>query len=418
MPASINSYTHFLCVFLLVVSFFSPTAIQAQGSLSTDARCYVVVGAFNLERNASNYKGYMERKSYRTQYKKNTHRNLFYVYIFDSKDREKTKQYLFKFRDDNPAHSDSWLYAGNFRGPHIPSDQWISTMVSPEATIVNEPVIEEPSVKEDTPPVVLQEEEPEPELALVVEKEEVPEVPPLKEGEYRLYVNAYDATSLKEIAGQFIIMDGIRNKEILKIDTHTPAVFRGPDTPTKRITVQSDIFDFREGELTFDLTNPTASGDGAVEITGDTILVDFPLLRYNKGDIVTLWKVYFYKDAAIMREESLDELNQLLRMLQSNPNMKIMVHGHTNGNSSGKVLYLDEGDKDFFALKGKDHQEVTSSAKKLSEYRAYTIQQWLIAQGITTDRMEIKGWGGKKMLHDKHDSQAHKNVRVDIEIME
>ena len=79
------------------------------------------------------------------------------------------------------------------------------------------------------------------------------------------------------------------------------------------------------------------------------------------------------------------------------------------------MKYLDEGDKDFFAING-DHESTNASAKKLSEYRAYTIQQWLVAQGIDESRMEIKGWGGKKMIYDKFDSQADKNVRVEIEI--
>ncbi|MEQ8926423.1 MAG: hypothetical protein RLO81_11455 [Fulvivirga sp.] len=62
--------------------------------------------------------------------------------------------------------------------------------------------------------------------------------------------------------------------------------------------------------------------------------------------------------------------------------------------------------------------ETKASAKKLSEYRAYTIQHWLMDQGIEENRMEIKGWGGKKMLYDKHSSLAEKNVRVEIEILE
>ena len=105
-------------------------------------------------------------------------------------------------------------------------------------------------------------------------------------------------------------------------------------------------------------------------------------------------------------------------MMQSNPSMKIKVHGHTNGNSHGKVLHLSEGDKNFFSIKGGTHEEIQASAKTLSEFRAYTIEHWLIDQGINEDRVESIGWGGKKMIYDKHDSKAHKNVRVEIEIIE
>ena len=49
-------------------------------------------------------------------------------------------------------------------------------------------------------------------------------------------------------------------------------------------------------------------------------------------------------------------------------------------------------------------------------YRAATIKEWLTEQGIDRNRIEVKGWGGKKMIYDKFDSQASKNVRVEVEI--
>jgi len=58
------------------------------------------------------------------------------------------------------------------------------------------------------------------------------------------------------------------------------------------------------------------------------------------------------------------------------------------------------------------------SAKKLSELRAETVRNYLIRHGISKDRMELKGWGGKKMLYKKLDPEAIKNVRVEIEILE
>ena len=99
--------------------------------------------------------------------------------------------------------------------------------------------------------------------------------------------------------------------------------------------------------------------------------------------------------------------------------MKIKLHGHTNGNSHGKVIHLGEKDNDdLFNLKSTKHVETSGSAQKLSEYRAETIQHYLFKQGIAESRVDIKGWGGKKMLYDKHSSQANLNVRVEVEILE
>ena len=149
---------------------------------------------------------------------------------------------------------------------------------------------------------------------------------------------------------------------------------------------------------------------------GDSILVDFDLQRFKKGDILIMYNVYFFKDAAIMKPESIYELNSLLDMLKENDDLVVKIHGHTNGNSHGKIIHLDLDDKNFFGIHG-EHKESFGSAKKLSLFRAYTIQHWLMEQGISQERMEIKGWGGKRMIYDKHSSQAEQNVRVEIEIL-
>jgi outer membrane protein OmpA-like peptidoglycan-associated protein len=57
------------------------------------------------------------------------------------------------------------------------------------------------------------------------------------------------------------------------------------------------------------------------------------------------------------------------------------------------------------------------SAKKLSEERAIVIKEYLVSSGISENRMQIKAWGGKKPIHDKHAVRANENVRVEIEIL-
>ncbi|MDH5474205.1 MAG: OmpA family protein [Cyclobacteriaceae bacterium] len=404
-----NRHTVFIICLLISISSF------AQSNIPKDTKCYVIVGAFNLERNAALFKNFLEKKNLKTSYRKNTYRNLYYVYSFESKDREETKNELFKLRKEYSFIKDSWLYAGNFKGPHIPSDQWIIAPKEPEVVETNN---NETPIKEQisTPPPVEIVEKTE-EIESIAEVEKITP-PPLEENTYRIYINAFDATSLKEVTGKFSIIDTERSKTIQDINTHESVVIKKPSNATNKITVMSNLFDYRRVDHTIDLDEPLTDAGEVVELLGDTILLNFNLLRFNKGDIMTMWEVYFFKDAAIMKEQSITQLNQLLRMMQSNPKMKIKIHGHTNGNSHGKVLHLSEGDKNFFSITGGKHEEIQASAKTLSEYRAYTIQHWLIGQGIEEDRVESVGWGGKKMIYDKHDTQAHKNVRVEIEIIE
>jgi len=103
-------------------------------------------------------------------------------------------------------------------------------------------------------------------------------------------------------------------------------------------------------------------------------------------------------------------------MMKASPSMKILLHGHTNGNGRGKIIYMGPS-QNFFKITS-DVVTGSGSAKELSEARAETIKMWLVDEGIDGARIEVKGWGGNRMLHDKSSSFARKNIRVDVEVAE
>jgi outer membrane protein OmpA-like peptidoglycan-associated protein len=148
---------------------------------------------------------------------------------------------------------------------------------------------------------------------------------------------------------------------------------------------------------------------------GTTLAVKFDMIRYHRGDITTLYHVYFFNDAAIMLPESKYELTSLVEMMKENPNYRIRLHGHTNGNYHGKILQLGP-DKNFFSLDGA--KQTLGSAKDLSFQRAETIKEYLVVNGIDASRVEIKAWGGKRPIYDRHSANAKKNVRVEVEILQ
>lgn len=133
----------------------------------------------------------------------------------------------------------------------------------------------------------------------------------------------------------------------------------------------------------------------------------------KKGDVETLDHIYFYKDAAILRPESKYEVDRLVRIMQENPNLKIKIHGHTNGNDPGKIIRRKDSSSDMFTLD--NTVEDYGSAKDLSQQRANCIKDHLVSKGIDTKRMTIKAWGGKKPLYKVDDPKAEANVRVDVE---
>ena len=77
---------------------------------------------------------------------------------------------------------------------------------------------------------------------------------------------------------------------------------------------------------------------------------------------------------------------------------------------------MGKDSKNFFSLN--DTKDGFGSAKELSEQRADVIRKYLISNGIDQSRIEIKAWGGKRSIHDKHSARAQENVRVEVEILE
>ena len=115
-----------------------------------------------------------------------------------------------------------------------------------------------------------------------------------------------------------------------------------------------------------------------------------------------------------MRPDSKYEVNALVNMMQQFPTRKIVIHGHTNGNARGKILTMSEK-KNFFSLTGCNSG--SGSAVELSKERARCIEEYLISNGVSKDRMSIKAWGGKKpLVHPEHE-RAIDNVRVEVEIV-
>lgn len=239
--------------------------------------------------------------------------------------------------------------------------------------------------------------------------------------DYGIYIDAQDIMKGKKVNGEITIYDNKRLKKIGEIKTHELGGINDPKNGDHSIRLTSSIFGYRPLTISFNLFETdkvTTNNNTSVEMINDSIIkVNMKLERLKIGDLAVMWKIYFFRDAAIMHPDSKEQLEELVMMMSENPNMKIKLHGHTNGNSHGKIIHLGVDDNnDLFNINSDNHVETVGSAQKLSLYRAETIQHYLMTQGIDMSRIEVKGWGGKKMLYDKHDSQAKFNVRVEVEI--
>ena len=112
--------------------------------------------------------------------------------------------------------------------------------------------------------------------------------------------------------------------------------------------------------------------------------------KVNSGDALTLY-INFESGKSIIKSESQDIIEELYKMLNSNPTLKIIIEGHTDnvGNSA--------------------------SNKTLSEQRAASVKNSLVNKGISVDRIKTVGYGQDKPIADNStDDGKAKNRRVEI----
>lgn len=95
--------------------------------------------------------------------------------------------------------------------------------------------------------------------------------------------------------------------------------------------------------------------------------IDFILASISKPNIVE--NIFYDFDKATLRPESKEALDELAQMLRDNPNITIEMASHTDRHGS-----------DEYNL-------------KLSERRAASVVDYLIAAGIRPDRLQIQGYG-------------------------
>ncbi len=230
-------------------------------------------------------------------------------------------------------------------------------------------------------------------------------------------MSLYNSTTNQVIDGDVEVVDTERARLITKVKGNTYVNLPNPGSKSGQLSLVTTTFGFRKEQHELNYKNTEAdTTQPYVSLVGNYYMINFGLSRIHKGDISTLYNVYFYNDAAIMLSSSQYQLNSLMQMLTENPKLKIVLHGHTNGNAHGKIIYMGPS-KDFFNIT-KDVVEGSGSARELSEARAEVIREWLLAQGISDQRVTVKGWGGSRMIHDKNSAYARKNIRVDVEIVD
>ena len=111
-------------------------------------------------------------------------------------------------------------------------------------------------------------------------------------------------------------------------------------------------------------------------------------------DVFVLENLIFDLDRAIITPAAAKELDKLVKIMKSKPNMKILLEGHTAiGSNARKNL-------------------------ELSKRRVKSTKAYLVEQGVKKSHIDTKGWGQQKPLILTTNSERGRiNRRVEIRIL-
>jgi len=116
---------------------------------------------------------------------------------------------------------------------------------------------------------------------------------------------------------------------------------------------------------------------------------DFLLNPLGTGQSYTLQNVIFEQGKEVLLEESKMALDNLLLLMQENPELRIKIEGHTEFTGKAEA----------------------SANLILSRKRAQTIKNFLIENGISESRIETEGKGGSEPLNTSDVEEERKKHR-------
>ncbi len=122
--------------------------------------------------------------------------------------------------------------------------------------------------------------------------------------------------------------------------------------------------------------------------------VDIPLEPIEANAKVILKNVFFDTKKTDLKPESISELDDVVRLMNENPNMKILISGFT------------------------DNVGTPADNLKLSTGRAVSVVNYLVAKGLTKTRLSYKGFGETKPIATNETEEGRAlNRRTELSVV-
>ncbi|MDF9796905.1 outer membrane protein OmpA-like peptidoglycan-associated protein [Catalinimonas alkaloidigena] len=352
---------------------------------------YLVIGVFQYETNASRFTENAIKEGLQASYKYHQHNQLIYVYSHYGETKNNLLPQYHQLREST-QYKDAWIL-------NIDDNVTIVDLVRADSTTSQ-------NTKSKT---------------TETSKTELTKTSRKSVDILNVAFRTFDTTGSDTVYvnAQVQVVDGKHAELIEKTDSERGWAVDLNAFNIDTIQIIAEAVGYRKTQIDLNIKEQSDSlVPSNYYLKQDTLFVDIGLKSLGVGDYQVMYNTYFYGNSTVMRALSKYELENVYQFLQANPNIRICLHGHTNGNSRGLAyLFLEETRNFFEIIRTKEYRKRGVSSTKLSHYRAETIKSYLVSRGIEKERLKTKGWGGEKMLIDKDSPMASNNIRVEIEVL-
>ncbi len=388
-----------ICLALILIYF---------PSYSQTNTYYVVIGSFAIEANAARQQARANQLDIPAIYAFDFEHKLYYVFVRDTEN--KGDAYATQASMQQEGFRDTWVYKGNLNASialkssgYVQPAETVAT-TSPVETAIEKAVEEKPVIEIATAPV---DEKP---LATIPSTGGDAAAKPI--GKPFIF-NLVNATTGKPVKGQVHLRESEKSLQYQGVNANELFSVTPPKNKAGRWYVACYVVGFKPVKNSFLYSNPQKTPGTSVGANQE-VIVPFALERVKRGDYIEMDNVVFFGNSSIFTPESERELLELVAMMEENPDYKIRLHGHTNGEPQGEIIARGES-ANFFAVE-QTSKRTAGSAKELSTWRAEAVKEFLISKGIEASRITTKGEGNKQPIFDPKGTHAGGNDRVEVEI--
>lgn len=359
-------------------------AILSSSYTACSQHYYVVVGAFAAEENASELKTYLPDQLLDSSFIVPKNESLMHLYVLKTSDKEGAIARTLHLKNAIESWNTSAAPATNNK---------LEGVVSKEEPFTPETATSAGSASAS---------------AGAPNSGTIPAKPVGKYFKFEI-----ESPEGKAIPGKVHHVDLENGRELAAYNSDAFIDLLRPGQNSEPMTVVCGLFGYKEVFKHVNYADPSATDKDAYVDAHGAWVIPYKLERLEKGDVSVMYNVSFYKDAVVMRKPSQTDLDELVKMMHSNPYYEITIHAHCNGKNKREIIALGP-EKNYFDVAGS--VTLNGSAKDLTTLRAEAIRSYLVDHGVDPARTKIFSWGGSDMLVRGNSPESILNDRIEIEI--